>query len=191
MNVSFQLKKSKADNLGLVPIYVRITVNGLRTEFSIKKSVEPQRWLSSSGVIKGNSEECKSLNAFLATVRQRLNEHYRTLLEANQVATTEARTYTTDMVTNRPEFREYSYDYKEDEFVKFPDPNLFRPLHDGHLADMAKRCQPTSFFSTKAGELIFVHELSVGKRACHLQTHIVVRSLLNLTSIDTSDHSFV
>lgn len=29
MNVSFQLKKSKGDELGRVPIYVRITINGV------------------------------------------------------------------------------------------------------------------------------------------------------------------
>jgi site-specific recombinase XerD len=90
MNVSFQLKKSKADEVGRVPIYVRVTINGFRTEFSIKRNVEPHKWISSAGVVKGNSEDCKSLNAFLATVRLRLNEHYRTLLENKQAITAEA-----------------------------------------------------------------------------------------------------
>jgi len=90
MHVSFQLKKSKADELSRVPIYVRLTINGVRSEFSIKRSVEPPKWISSAGVVKGNSEECKSLNAFLATVRLRLNEHYRALLENKQTITAEA-----------------------------------------------------------------------------------------------------
>ena len=89
MTVSFQLKKSKADEVGQVPIYVRITLNGFRTEFSIKRTVEPLKWISSAGVVKGNSEDCKSLNAFLATVRLRLNEHYRALLENKQAITPE------------------------------------------------------------------------------------------------------
>src|SRR5688500_15002428 len=90
MNVSFQLKKSKVDEVGQVPIYVRITINGCRTEFSIKRSVEPHKWISSAGVVKGNSEDCKSLNAFLATVRLRLNEYYRASLENKQAITAEA-----------------------------------------------------------------------------------------------------
>lgn len=65
MNVSFQLKKSKADETGRAPIYVRITINGVRAEFSIKRTVEPGKWISAAGVVKGNSEDSKHLNAFL------------------------------------------------------------------------------------------------------------------------------
>jgi site-specific recombinase XerD len=90
MNVSFQRKKSKADELGRVPIYVRITINGVRTEFSIKRTTEPNKWVSSAGLVKGNSEESKNLNAFLATVRIRLNEIYRELLESKEAITVEA-----------------------------------------------------------------------------------------------------
>jgi hypothetical protein len=90
MNVSFQLKKSKADELGRVPIYVRITINNVRTEFSLKRFVEPTKWLSSAGIVKGNSEESKNLIAFLAAVRLRLNEFYRELLLGQETITVEA-----------------------------------------------------------------------------------------------------
>jgi site-specific recombinase XerD len=83
MYLSFQLKTSKADAHGKSPIYVRVTINGLRTEFSLKRSVEASRWLSNAGVVKGSNEESKSLNSFLSTVRLKLNEQYRALLEAN------------------------------------------------------------------------------------------------------------
>ncbi|TMI75111.1 MAG: hypothetical protein E6H09_02145 [Bacteroidetes bacterium] len=89
MHLSFQLKKSKADENGKAPIYARITINGNRTEFSIKRYTEPSRWISKAGVVKGNNEESKSLNSFLNTVRFKLNEQYRQLLESNKAITPE------------------------------------------------------------------------------------------------------
>ena len=84
MTISFQLKKGKADKAGKAPIYARITLAGLRTEFSIKRSIHPDKWVSNAGVVKGTTEESKSINAFLATVRLKLHEHYRRLIEANE-----------------------------------------------------------------------------------------------------------
>jgi site-specific recombinase XerD len=90
MHLSFQLKTTKADALGKSPIYARITINGLRTEFSLKRQVEANRWISNAGIVKGSNEESKSINAFLSTVRLKLNEHYRHLLEADKPITPEA-----------------------------------------------------------------------------------------------------
>lgn len=90
MHLSFQLKTTKADAQGKSPIYARITVNGLRTEFSLKRTVDASRWIPNAGVVKGSNEESKSLNAFLGTVRLKLSEHYRHLLEANKPITPEA-----------------------------------------------------------------------------------------------------
>lgn len=90
MHLSFQLKTSKTDGYGKSPIYARITINGLRTEFSLKRSVEPSKWISQAGVVKGSNEDSKSINAFLSTVRLRLNEHYRQLLETNKLISPEA-----------------------------------------------------------------------------------------------------
>lgn len=89
MYVSFQLKKTKIDQQGKVPIYVRITINSLRTEFSIQQNVYPDKWLSNAGIVKGSNEESKSLNAFMATVRLKLNEKYRLLMETNKLITPE------------------------------------------------------------------------------------------------------
>lgn len=88
MHLSFQLKKFKAEE-GKAPIYARITINAVRTEFSIKRTVDPEKWVSNAGVVKGTTEESKSINVFLATVRLKLNEHYRLLMEANKPITAE------------------------------------------------------------------------------------------------------
>ena len=80
MHLSFQLKKSKADETGKTPIYARITLNDVRTEFAIKRSVDPEKWVSNVGLVKGTTEESKSIIAYLAIVRLKLNEHYRLLM---------------------------------------------------------------------------------------------------------------
>ena len=46
MHVSFQLKTSKVDEFGKAPIYTRITINGIRTEFSTKRYIEPLKWIA-------------------------------------------------------------------------------------------------------------------------------------------------
>jgi site-specific recombinase XerD len=61
----------------------------LRTEFSIKRNIEPEKWLSNVGIVKGNNEESKSINAYLNTVRYKINDHYRQMLEGNKLITPE------------------------------------------------------------------------------------------------------
>jgi site-specific recombinase XerD len=49
----------------LVPIYMRITVNEVRSEIAMKKFVDSDKWDSSAGKIRGNKEDIKSTNEFL------------------------------------------------------------------------------------------------------------------------------
>ena len=79
-STAFLLRTSKGKN-GKAPIYCRITVNGQRTEFSIKRSVAISQW--DNGKVKGNNEEAKTLKAYLRQVEAKLFEHYRELLAHN------------------------------------------------------------------------------------------------------------
>ena len=76
--VSFHIKKSKAND-GKAPIYLRITVNGERTELAIKRSVEVSLWHESRGIVKGKRPEHKVLNTFLEQIRFRITEIYQEL----------------------------------------------------------------------------------------------------------------
>jgi site-specific recombinase XerD len=80
--ILFWLFKAKMRN-GKAPIYCRITVNGKRAQFSLKRSIDPNKWISSSGVAKGNSEEARILNTYLNKVRNELLKHFN-LLEAKE-----------------------------------------------------------------------------------------------------------
>ena len=65
VSILFYAKKSKAKNNSRVPIYLRITVNGKRAEFSTGKDVEISKWSSAQNRLKGNSEEARALNKYL------------------------------------------------------------------------------------------------------------------------------
>jgi len=70
----FYAKSTKANSLGLFPIYVRLTVDGQRFEYSTKKFVDPSKWSSELSKMKGNSEEARSINSLLDFTRNRINE---------------------------------------------------------------------------------------------------------------------
>ena len=53
------------DKLGKAPIYLRITVNGLRAEFSIKRKIRPEKWCSVKGRVKGSNSKTKALNHYI------------------------------------------------------------------------------------------------------------------------------
>ncbi|TCL63462.1 integrase-like protein [Mariniflexile fucanivorans] len=55
------IKKSKLDNLGKAPIYVRITIDQQRAELSLCRKIEPSRWSNETGLAKGSSKEVQIL----------------------------------------------------------------------------------------------------------------------------------
>ena len=64
-NHIFYLRKPKSYSSGPVDIYLRITVNGKRTEISTNRSVDPSKWISKAFKVKGHSEDARILNAHL------------------------------------------------------------------------------------------------------------------------------
>jgi site-specific recombinase XerD len=89
LHISFQVKKARLDAKGQVPIFARLTINHQRCEFSIKRSVEPAKWIAQAGMAKGTTEEVKNLNAYLTTVRLSILEHHRKLIEAGKIPSVE------------------------------------------------------------------------------------------------------
>lgn len=90
MHLSFQVKTSKKNEFGKAPIYARITINEVRTEFSTKRFIEPEKWVNKAGYAKGNTEDIKTLNAHIAAVRTQLFQHHDKLLQAGKAVTAEA-----------------------------------------------------------------------------------------------------
>lgn len=87
-SILFWINKSKMNN-GAAPIYARITVNGKRAEVSLKRSISPERWNSKSETSKGNTEESRTLNSYIALVRGNLEKHYNQMVANDEIITAE------------------------------------------------------------------------------------------------------
>ena len=83
--ILFYIRKVKMDENGNVPIYARVTVNGQRADFSIKRTVHFKKW--GEGKVKGFNEEVKSINHYIDTVRNKLFDIYGNLNQNNKAIT--------------------------------------------------------------------------------------------------------
>lgn len=86
----FYLRKPKNYVSGPISVWVRITVNGKRSETPAGRKCEPAQWSSAAGRQKGTKEEVKSFNAFLNNLQAKVYEAHRQLTEGNVVITAEA-----------------------------------------------------------------------------------------------------
>ena len=89
-NILFYVRRDKADEQDNAPIYCRITVDGKRSELAIKREVALTKWQPSKGYVKGTNEEAKSLNTYIDSVRDKVYEHQKQLMDANKAVTAEA-----------------------------------------------------------------------------------------------------
>lgn len=71
-SILFYPRGNDVDKHGKVPIYARITVNGKRSEFSIRRKVTLDKWSSEAGKIKGNSTEARTFNRYLSEIESKL-----------------------------------------------------------------------------------------------------------------------
>lgn len=82
--ILFYAKSAKALKNGLLPIYLRITIDGVRIEISTSKYVENSKWSVASGKIKGNSEEARTINSYLDILRNKVYETEKSMINNNQ-----------------------------------------------------------------------------------------------------------
>lgn len=85
----FYLKKQKNYLKGAMPIYMRITVNGIRKEISTGRQCDIDHWNENAGRVHGTKEDTKLLNAYLDTLQTKVYEARRQLIEKNETITTE------------------------------------------------------------------------------------------------------
>src|SRR3954471_20018695 len=90
LSILFYLKKQKLNTLGPASIYLRITVEGRRTEISTKRECEPQKWNKGAGRAKGTKEETKVLNAYLDALQTKVLNVQQQLMIENKSLTGES-----------------------------------------------------------------------------------------------------
>ena len=89
ITLHFYAKSTKANAKGLLPIYVRLTVDGKRLEFSTKKFVEKSKWSNELSKMKGSTEEARSINSYLDLMKSKVLDAQMELLHRNDVLSIE------------------------------------------------------------------------------------------------------
>lgn len=78
--VLFYLKVQKISAQGKMPICARITVNGKRTEVSVKRSVTAAEWDSKKGMPRGTRKEIAELSMFLNQFKAKIISIYQQMM---------------------------------------------------------------------------------------------------------------
>lgn len=84
VTVCFQLKKSKSRLGGKCPLYLRCTLNGQRFEISTGFFIDPETWIESTQMVKGRTEEVKTINNRLDKIRTKVQDVYNQLESMGQ-----------------------------------------------------------------------------------------------------------
>ena len=84
VTLHFYAKSTKANTSGQFPIYIRLTVNGNRLEFSTKKFVDSNRWSADLAKMKGTTEEARSINSYLDLMKSKVLDIQMELIHKNQ-----------------------------------------------------------------------------------------------------------
>ncbi|PCJ94408.1 MAG: integrase [Flavobacteriaceae bacterium] len=87
--VIFFTRKSRSHSSQL-SIYVRITVNGKRSEMSVKRSIPQNQWDTTRNRGRGNSETIRILNTYLDQVYNKLLESHKELMEEDKIISSDA-----------------------------------------------------------------------------------------------------
>ena len=85
--VLFFIKRATKHKNGKLPVYARITINGLRAEFVVQASVDELLWDNKLGKVNGTSKQAKEVNTFLESVKVNIVLKKRELEETGQQIT--------------------------------------------------------------------------------------------------------
>jgi hypothetical protein len=81
-SVLFIARKPKNYVKGKLPVYLRLTIDGARTEFATKREVESDSWNKSMGRVLGKTESAKTLNHYFDLLQAKVFEAESDLLKA-------------------------------------------------------------------------------------------------------------
>jgi site-specific recombinase XerD len=81
MSILFFGKKTKNESEKELSIYLRVTINGERFEVTTQRYIEPNKWSSAAGKVKGNSEEARSINQHLDSLKQKIYDYQKSIVQ--------------------------------------------------------------------------------------------------------------
>jgi site-specific recombinase XerD len=81
ISILFYSRIALTNKNNLVPIYLRITIDGKRIEQSINRTVELSKWSNKAGKMKGSHAEARAFNNFLDTIRNKVHAAEREMVQ--------------------------------------------------------------------------------------------------------------
>jgi site-specific recombinase XerD len=85
----FFLRKPKTYQDGPWPVYLRISVNGKRSETTVGREWLTKRWNARAGRAKGTADDVRRLNVYLDGLQQKVYEAHRLLEDAGELINAE------------------------------------------------------------------------------------------------------
>jgi|GEM_PF-884136 len=76
LSITFLVEKPEMSKDGWVPIIVRVTLNGQRTEISLGARIYPDQWDKISSRVKGKSPDAMLLNSQITQTKAKLERHF-------------------------------------------------------------------------------------------------------------------
>lgn len=83
----FYLQRNKVTKDGKAPIYLRITVNGKRSQISTHRKIIASKWNSEAGRVNGTKTEIRELNQYLDFIRHKIYRIQQKLENENRRVT--------------------------------------------------------------------------------------------------------
>lgn len=90
LGLLFFLKKPRNYDGGPMCIYLRVTVDGIPKEMSVKRSWEPAKWNTKANRASGSKEDAKDLNHYLDVLKNKTYEIRKNMIDRGKVITSDA-----------------------------------------------------------------------------------------------------
>ena len=84
LSVLFFVKRTKTNINGLLPIFIRVTVNSERIEFSTKRLTPSDKWSAEGNRMKGTSAEARATNSYLDTLKSKVYDYQQQLIREDE-----------------------------------------------------------------------------------------------------------
>lgn len=89
LSILFFVKRTKTKVNGLLPIFIRVTVNGERIEFTTKRYTTSEKWSVEGNRMKGTSAEAKATNSYLDALKAKVYDYQQQLIREDELVNAE------------------------------------------------------------------------------------------------------
>ncbi|NRR90400.1 site-specific integrase [Winogradskyella undariae] len=84
-SIHFHLVNSKINSRGLAPIYLRLTFDNKRIEYSISRKIDPKFWSTKSQKVMGTNREAIEINNHIDNLKHKLYKIHQRCMDENNL----------------------------------------------------------------------------------------------------------